>query len=762
MSIYVGIQDYNDNLTNIVTNGLLTSNITGWTTNTYFNYSYNDCTQLTVKTAQSGTTLRPIYQNISISGSTASTNQVLYAQATVKGSSSNSSSSWPIVYFRRYLNGKTSASQVYLQPYENTLNDNQWHKISLRISTYVSSSEYYNYDRICFSIKPPLVLNDTCYYKNIILINLTEKFGRGNEPTKEWCDEHIFVLNNIVPDGDMESSSWSGGNYSTTEKLFGSRSQYFPANSTTAQYISTPSMPVVGHKYYGRHYLKTDGNVTAADCRFEWFAGDGPGLNFVFGWNQGNYPNWTMESSIVTVDAVNGSSYVCRSFDVSNTGAVWADGLMIVDLTEAFGSGNEPTKQWCDENIPFFTTTNGYVGYNISESVAIKMNRLFVGVNNVARKVKKAYIGINGVARKFFGPILKYIGTTTSTLSSYKCDLASAVTGNYALFAGGISEYYNDGVAGAAVKTVDAYDNTLIKSTPSSLDTQVEGLAGISFNNYALFGGGKSNAALYPIQTTVNVYNNSLSKLTSVALSTRRHYLNGGKIGDYALFAGGYQVNITNSYLNSVDAFNTSLVLIDPAPDSLSEKKISFATAQSSNYLLFAGGQTSSSKLLSTVDAYNTSLVKTTCTDLSVGRPLLAGTVIDNIYLFAGGGSSSVGNTSVIDVYNSLIKTDSLSLSVARYDLTGVVIDEYIIFAGGASRTGTNPVVTNASDVVDVFNKQLISISGYYLSSAKGGLASASLGNYALFAGGTRTTNDGYDSDGYYSSNTVDVFQNYY
>ena len=762
MSIYVGIQDYKDSLTNIVTNGLLTSNITGWTTNTYFNYSYNDCTQLTVKTAQSGTTLRPVYQNISISGSTASKNQVLYAQATVKGSSSNSSSSWPIVYFRRYLNGGTSASQVYLEPYENTLNDDQWHKISLRISTYVSSSEYYNYDRICFSIKPPLVLNNTCYYKNIIVVNLTEKFGRGNEPTKEWCDEHIFILDNIVPDGDMESSSWSGGNYSTTEKLFGSRSQYFPANSTTVQTISIPTMPVVGHKYYGRHYLKTDGNVTAADCRFEWYAGDGPGLNYVFGYNQGNYPNWTMESSIITVDAVNGSSYVCRSFDVNNTGAVWADGLMIVDLTEAFGSGNEPTKHWCDENIPFFTKPNSYVGYIIPGSVAIKMNRLFVGVNNVARKVKKAYIGINNVARKFFGPILKYIGTTTSTLSSYKCDLASAVTGNYALFAGGLYAYYNNGYSSTAVNTVDAYDNTLIKSTPSNLATQVEGLVGVSFNNYALFGGGKSNATLYPIQTTVNVYNDSLSKLTSVELSTRRHYLNGGKIGNYALFAGGYQVTLTtNTYLSSVDAFNTSLVLIDPAPDSLSEKKCSFATAQSSNYLLFAGGK--NSNFLSTVDAYNTSLVKTTCTDLSVGRPLLAGTTIDNIYLFAGGGNSSQGATSVIDVYNSLVKTDSLSLSVARYDLTGVVIDEYIIFAGGATFTSSGSKrYTYASDVVDVFNKQLISISGYSLSSIKAGLASAVTGNYALFAGGTRTTNDSYDSGGYYSSNTVDVFQAYY
>ena len=27
---------------------------------------------------------------------------------------------------------------------------------------------------------------------------------------------------------------------------------------------------------------------------------------------------------------------------------------MVIDLTEAFGEGNEPTKEWCDTNIPYF------------------------------------------------------------------------------------------------------------------------------------------------------------------------------------------------------------------------------------------------------------------------------------------------------------------------------------------------------------------------------------------------------------------------
>lgn len=33
------------------------------------------------------------------------------------------------------------------------------------------------------------------------------------------------------------------------------------------------------------------------------------------------------------------------------------DNLLVVDLTEAFGAGNEPTAEWCDANIPYFTDT---------------------------------------------------------------------------------------------------------------------------------------------------------------------------------------------------------------------------------------------------------------------------------------------------------------------------------------------------------------------------------------------------------------------
>ena len=179
--------------------------------------------------------------------------------------------------------------------------------------------------------------------------------------------QNLVTLTNLIPDGDMELSSWNGGVYDTTTKKYGSRSQHFTASGTHVQSISMPTLPVVGHKYYGRHYLKTNGNVTASDCRFEWYAGDGAGLNYVFGWNRGNHPDWEMESSILEVAAVNGTSYVCRSFTVNASSDVWADGLMIIDLTAAFGAGNEPTQGWCDTHIPFFVGTT-YLPTNLPKT----------------------------------------------------------------------------------------------------------------------------------------------------------------------------------------------------------------------------------------------------------------------------------------------------------------------------------------------------------------------------------------------------------
>ena len=179
--------------------------------------------------------------------------------------------------------------------------------------------------------------------------------GYGYQTGYQETKPKITVsLTNIVPNSGFEQdANWSGVSYDTSEKYQGIRSSKL-GPGTIINRSSQVTTPIKGHKYYGRSYIKSQGDIQPADCRFEVYAGDGAGLNFVFAWNQGNFPDWTMRSAIVDVDAVNGSSYIVRNFVVNAVNPCWTDGLMVVDLTSAFGSGEEPDQAWCDENIPYF------------------------------------------------------------------------------------------------------------------------------------------------------------------------------------------------------------------------------------------------------------------------------------------------------------------------------------------------------------------------------------------------------------------------
>lgn len=166
--------------------------------------------------------------------------------------------------------------------------------------------------------------------------------------------DNAVTLTNLVSDSSFETGSWStwgASPYDTTQAYDGAQS----LKLTGDELASVPIVaPILGHKYYGREYIKTDGEVTAGDCRCEISGGDGVGLNWVFGWNQGNYPSWAMLSDLHTIEAVNASSYVFRTFMVGGVNTAWVDGLMLIDLTAAFGAGNEPDKEWCDTYIPYF------------------------------------------------------------------------------------------------------------------------------------------------------------------------------------------------------------------------------------------------------------------------------------------------------------------------------------------------------------------------------------------------------------------------
>lgn len=86
-------------------------------------------------------------------------------------------------------------------------------------------------------------------------------------------------------------------------------------------------------------------------------------------WNRESYRNirsdWGSENKDFRLDYDNGGT----------AGTVWYAGLMLIDLTEEFGEGNEPSIEWCHKN---FTYEKG----KVYGPTGIKIDKNFIQFNN--------------------------------------------------------------------------------------------------------------------------------------------------------------------------------------------------------------------------------------------------------------------------------------------------------------------------------------------------------------------------------------------
>ena len=123
--------------------------------------------------------------------------------------------------------------------------------------------------------------------------------------------------------------------------------------------IATVAMPTpsAGHKYYGRAMQMAPDGLTFADHRFEWYVGDAENSLMVFATLEGTGDQWRIDSAVMSLNVPADGSWTIRNFIVNGSATTYRKELLIVDLTEAFGEGNEPDKAWCDSNIPHFTGT---------------------------------------------------------------------------------------------------------------------------------------------------------------------------------------------------------------------------------------------------------------------------------------------------------------------------------------------------------------------------------------------------------------------
>ena len=163
-----------------------------------------------------------------------------------------------------------------------------------------------------------------------------------------------MVLTNLIPvpsmtsgwsvSGTTEVTGYGGG---SSIKLTGTTSTLEVTVNTTASIALTPS-----HIYYARVYgyqtTKAGGSVG-----FYWPIAE---PNFQEGLPLKDAGSWQMYSARNNRTSFSSGSYQFR-LDYNNTniaGVMYFSAPMLIDLTAAFGSGNEPTKEWMDSNIPYF------------------------------------------------------------------------------------------------------------------------------------------------------------------------------------------------------------------------------------------------------------------------------------------------------------------------------------------------------------------------------------------------------------------------
>ena len=222
-------------------------------------------------------------------------------------------------------------------------------------------------------------------------------------------------------------------------------------------------------------------------------------------------------------------------------------------------------------------------------------------------------------------------------------------------------------------------------------------------------------------------------KGTATPLSgSNRYWLSATTVGNYALFGGG-------EYSSKVDVYDTKLTKTNATDLSVGGNQGSATTV--GDYALFGGGNYYSHH--STVDAYDTKLTRSSITDLSdKSCSLMGATTVGNYALFAGGygydkESSSSTYSSKVDAYDTkLTKTNATNLSVARNHIGATTVGNYALFGGGSGGG-------YYSSKVDAYDTKLTKTNATDLSV--GGYQSATtVGDYALFTQGL--TVDAYDS----------------
>jgi hypothetical protein len=178
-----------------------------------------------------------------------------------------------------------------------------------------------------------------------------------------------ITLTNLILDSSFETGGDYWYNVATnkiarvTEKSYeGSYSfRVTSEDSQTWPRYNNYAYTVLGKSLYSRVYTyKVDDTLYPGLAFITSEYGDWPtSMDYVTHYTKIPINQWVMLSATIPSAKATYFKIMLPQINKAVTGYVWFDGLMVIDLTESFGS-NVPTKKWVNKMIPYFKGTKTF------------------------------------------------------------------------------------------------------------------------------------------------------------------------------------------------------------------------------------------------------------------------------------------------------------------------------------------------------------------------------------------------------------------
>ena len=153
---------------------------------------------------------------------------------------------------------------------------------------------------------------------------------------------------NMIADGCYGNISgtqvWANVVASTNPNGYKSYRCFKIATDGTPTQQTLPKL-IANHKYY--FSVRVFGNGQSLNSAIQIRNSSGTALASLSQWGA-NYNAWVLQSIIFTTTSDASGGNVSMYGYTNNT---YASRLILIDLTDTFGSGKEPSKEWCDNNI---------------------------------------------------------------------------------------------------------------------------------------------------------------------------------------------------------------------------------------------------------------------------------------------------------------------------------------------------------------------------------------------------------------------------